>query len=96
MAIFQDLTFNVNRDVFYHIFENPDNGFGFTCLIRKDKLSELQVDTLAFLALCHSKKQLGTITIHFVLDGAGDINKITRRVEKVSDEDHGFELSATY
>ena len=95
MGIFNELKFNVHEKVFFHVFKNPDKGFGFAAKLDKDYLTEIQVETCNYLVRCQKKGLLGSFTIIFNTDGVGEIT-INRRVEKIQFINGAYEISNTY
>ena len=96
MAIFKELKFKVNQNIFFHNFKNPDKGFGYVARIDKNELTELQIETFEYLRKCRKKNLLGAINMVFELEGVGEITKLERRVEKLEYKNQKYIISNTY
>ncbi len=96
MPIFEKLRFDVNKEVFTELFDNPDRGFGFEAKIKRDSLTEIQQDTLLFLSNCYKKRLLGSIQIKFKTEAIGEINSLERHVQKIEINKDGFIISNSY
>lgn len=96
MAIFNELTFNVNKEIFFEVFKNPDKGFGFDVELDKELFTPIQIETLEYLLRCQEKHLMGSVTIIFKLEGVGEITKLSRRVEKLSYKKGKYVMEAFY
>ena len=94
--LFNELFFNVKKEVFYEILENPDRGFGFRAKLELIYLTDLQVDTLDFLLKCNEKRLLGYLTLTFSTESVGEIKPISRTIEKIEKKEQAFIISNTY
>ena len=96
MAVFNELKFQVPDKVFFEVFQNPDRGFGYSAGLDEEFLSELQIDILKLLIKWQKKKLMGTINIVFVSEGVGEIEKLTRRIEKITYEKGKYWIKNSY
>lgn len=96
MRIFEKLYFNVNEKVFFELFRNPDQGFGFSATFHRKWLTEIQIETFDFLIRCQKKKLLGTVNLVFKTDVIGELQEMNRSVEKIEFKNDEYTISNTY
>ncbi len=96
MAIFNELRFRVCDEIFFRVFKSPDKGHGFICELDKDHMTELHIVTFDYLVACQSKGLLGSINIIFEMECAGEIQLLSRRVERIESKKKSYVISNTY
>lgn len=94
--VFDKLFFNVPKEVYYEVLENPDKGFGFNIELKKKLLSEIQIDTLVFLKQCYDKKNMGKITLSFNTEAIGNMEQLDRHIESIEETEESFKIKNTY
>ena len=94
--VFDKVYFDVPKEVFYEIMENQDKGFGYKAEIKKEHLTEMQIELLDFLVKCYDKKILGKISLTFNTEAIGEVNEINRSFDKIEKTDDSFIISSTY
>ena len=95
-TVFNELFFDVPKEVFYEALENPDKGFGFKIKLGFKHLTELQIDTLDFLHNCYQKNLLGYISLTFDTNVVGEIKPVSRTIEKIEKTQDAFIISNSY
>lgn len=94
--VFNELSFDVTKEVFYEVLENQDKGFGFKAKLKFSQLSDLQIFTLDFLFQCYEKKLLGKVELTFSTEAIGEIKPLSRMVEKIEKTKDAFVISNSY
>ena len=95
-SIFNDLYFNVPKEVFYEILENSDGGFGYTTKIKKELLNELQLETFDFIIRCRKKELMGIVHLKFDTNLLGEVGVLERRIDNIEDDGEFIIISDSY
>lgn len=94
--VFNKLFFNVPKEVYYEVLENPDKGFGYKVELKKKYLTEIQVMTLQFLVKCYDRKVMGKVNLSFNTEAIGDMPQLEAFVEGIKETGSSFKISNTY
>lgn len=94
--VFNELNFNVGKEIYYEVLENQDKGFGFDITLKIKYLTKLQIEVLKFLVNCQKKNLLGNIFFKFHTEAIGDMNVLDRTAEKIEKTKDAFKISNSY
>lgn len=94
---FNECNFEVSKEIFSEVLDNPDKGFGFSIELKKEFLTEIQIEVLEFLIRCYEKKLMGHyFQITFTRPCIGEIKPLSRSIEKIEKTKKGYLIKNSY